>query len=129
VKLLGVSPLPDADGFTRYTNSLPENGRQYIGRLDYVHSDKHSLMFRAFLNDQVNPYHSPPDIIHASRTQGDQESRTATLSHNFVVAANLFAHTQFTVMHLRAERPVTSIRPCAISVSILTPHRMMLKST
>src|SRR5262245_21735022 len=72
VKLLGVSPIPDADGFTRYTISLPENGRQYIGRLDYVHNDKHSLMFRAFLNDQVNPYHSPHDNIHASRTQGDQ---------------------------------------------------------
>jgi hypothetical protein len=100
VKLLTVSPLPDPDGFTRFTVALPENGRQYIGRLDYLHSAKHSFMFRAFLNDQINPYHSPSDNIHASRVQGDQESRNGTLSHNFVVNSNLLAHTQFTAMHL-----------------------------
>src|SRR5260370_37921109 len=45
-KLLGVSPLPHAHGYTRYTTSLPENRRQYIARLDDRHSDTHSLMFR-----------------------------------------------------------------------------------
>ena len=44
LKLLTVSPLPDADGFTRYTISIPENGKQYIGRLDYVVNEKHNLL-------------------------------------------------------------------------------------
>jgi hypothetical protein len=102
VKLLSVSPLPGPDGFTNFVQSLPENGRQYIGRLDYLASAKHTFMFRVFYNDQVNPYHSPADNIHATKDQGDQESRTATLSHNYVASANLFAHTQFTAMLLRA---------------------------
>ncbi len=101
-KLLGVSPVPDADGFTRFTFGSPENGRQYIGRVDYVHNSKHSLSFRVFQNDQVNPFHSPADNIHASRTQGTQPSINATLSHNFAISSRMIAHTQLTGMHLRS---------------------------
>ena len=99
-KLLTVSPLPGPDGFTNFTFALPEDGRQYVGRLDYVASNKHSFLFRAFENDQTNPFHSPGDNIHASRTQGIQDSRTATLSHNFVFSPSLIIHSQITGMHL-----------------------------
>ena len=75
LKLLTVSPLPDAEGFTRYTISIPENGKQYIGRLDYVVNDKHNLLFRVFENHQNNPYHSPSDNIHAGRVQGYQDTQ------------------------------------------------------
>ncbi len=100
LKLLTVSPLPDPDGFTRFTFALPENGRQYIGRMDYAHSARHSFAFRVFENDQSNPYHSPPDNIHAGRTQGIQDSRNGTFSHNFVVNPGLLVHSQITGMHL-----------------------------
>lgn len=99
-KLLSVSPLPDGDGFTRFTFSTPENGRQYVGRLDYVKSDRQNIAFRVFENDQSNPYHSPSDNIHAGRTQGNQDSRNATLSHNFIVNPRLLVHSQITGMHL-----------------------------
>lgn len=99
LKLLAVSPLPDPDGFTRFTFALPENGRQYIGRLDYVHSDKHMVLFRVFENHQNNPYHSPSDNIHAGRVQGYQDTRNATLSHNFVIRPGLMAHSQISGMH------------------------------
>src|SRR6266545_654482 len=36
VKLLSFSPLPDAEGYVRYTIAQPENGLQAIGKLDYV---------------------------------------------------------------------------------------------
>ena len=45
LNLLSVSPLPGPDGFTDYTFSVPENGQQYIGRLDYLLSQKHSFSF------------------------------------------------------------------------------------
>ena len=99
LKLLAVSPLPDAEGFTRYTISIPENGKQYIGRLDYVVNDKHNLLFRVFENHQNNPYHSPSDNIHAGRVQGYQDTQNATLSHNFVIQPGLLTHTQITGMH------------------------------
>ena len=100
LKLLTVSPLPGPDGFTNFTFALPEAGRQYVGRLDYVHSDKHSLLFRVFENDQTNPFSSPADNIHASRTQGIQDSRNATLSHNYVFSPRVLVHSQISGMHL-----------------------------
>src|SRR5216683_593441 len=44
LKLLTVSPLPDPDGYTRFTFATPSNERQYIGRLDYVINDKHPVL-------------------------------------------------------------------------------------
>src|SRR3989441_7864757 len=99
LKLLTVSPLPDPDGYTRFTFSTPSNEKQYIGRLDYVVNDKHTVLFRVFENHQTNPYHSPPDNIHAGRVQGYQDTRNATLSHNFVIQPGLMAHSQISGMH------------------------------
>jgi hypothetical protein len=99
LKLLTVSPLPDADGFTRFTFATPTNEKQYIGRLDYVINDKHTVLFREFEQHQNNPYHSPPDNIHAGRVQGYQDTRNATFSHNFVAGPGLIAHSQISGMH------------------------------
>src|SRR5262249_27041596 len=60
-KLLALSPLPGADGFAPYSTIQLEDGRQYIGRLDYVASARHTVMLRAFRNEQENPLHSAPD--------------------------------------------------------------------
>jgi hypothetical protein len=102
LKLLSVSPLPGPDGFTNYTFSLPEDGRQYIGRLDYLPTQKQAILFRAFENDQVNPFHSPPDNIHASRTGGYQDSISATVGHNYTLNAGTVIHTQLSGMHLKS---------------------------
>lgn len=99
VKLLSLSPLPDAEGFVRYTISQPDDGLQGIGKLDYIASPKHSLLFRMFESDANQPFHSPPDNIHAARYGGIKESRNATLGHTFIMNANTLVHTQFTVAH------------------------------
>jgi hypothetical protein len=99
VKLLSLSPLPDPDGFVRYSISLPQNGQQGIGKLDYVHSAKHSFVFRAFDSDGSNEYHSPPNNIHAARYAGIKDGRSATLGHTFVASATTVIHTQFTGNH------------------------------
>jgi hypothetical protein len=99
VKLLSLSPLPDADGFVRYTISQPDNGLQGIGKLDYVASAKHSFVFRVFESDGNQPFHSPPDNIHAARYSGFRDSRSATLGHTFIMNSNTVVHTQFTVAH------------------------------
>ncbi len=96
LNLLKVSPLPGPDGLTRFTFSLPENGAQYVGKLDYVHNAQHSFTFRVFENDQTNPYHSPVDNIHAVRTQGGINSKNATLGHTYIVRPTLLVRTQLT---------------------------------
>src|SRR3954454_2031762 len=88
MKLLSLSPLPDAEGFVRYTISQPENGVQGIGKLDYVPSAKHNIMFRAFESDSNQPFHSPPDNIHAARYDGYQDGRSATLGYTYVLNAS-----------------------------------------
>ena len=99
VKLLSLSPLPDPDGFVRYSLSLPENGVQGIGKLDYIHSNKHSFVFRAFDSDASNEYHSPPDNIHAARYAGIRDGRSGTLSHTLIMSPTTLVHTQFTANH------------------------------
>jgi Carboxypeptidase regulatory-like domain len=99
VKLLSLSPLPDADGFVRYSISQPEDGVQGIGKLDYVHSLKHSFVFRIFESDTSQPYHSPPDNIHAARYSGARDSRSATVGHTFVYSPTTVIHTQLTGAH------------------------------
>jgi hypothetical protein len=99
LKLLSYSPLPDADGFVRYTISQPENGLQGIGKLDYVHSQKHSFVFRAFESDSNQPFHSPPENIHAARYGGFQDGRSGTLGHTFVLSPTTVIHTQVTGAH------------------------------
>ena len=99
MKLLSLSPLPDADGFVRYTISQPDDGLQGIGKLDYVMNARNNFVFRAFESDADQPFHSPPDNIHAARYGGIKESRNATLGHTFILNSNTVAHTQFTVAH------------------------------
>jgi hypothetical protein len=99
VKLLSLSPLPDADGFVRYSISTPENGLQGIGKLDYVHSDRQTFSFRAFESDGNNPYRSPADNIHAARYAGFRDGRSATLSHTLILNPTTIVHTQFTGNH------------------------------
>jgi hypothetical protein len=99
VKLLSLAPLPDADGFVRYTISQPDDGLQGIGKLDYVMNAKNNFVFRVFESDADQPFHSPPDNIYAARYGGIKESRNATLGHTFILNSNTVAHTQFTVAH------------------------------
>lgn len=99
VKTLSLSPLPDSEGFVRYSVSAPDNGLQGIGKLDYVLNTKHSFVFRVFESDGNQPYHSPPDNIHAARYSGFRDNRSATLGHTWVKNANTVVHTQFTAAH------------------------------
>ena len=112
LKLLSLSPLPDAEGFVRYTVSSPENGIQGIGKLDYVASGKHSFVFRFFESDGNNPFHSAPDNIHAVRYGGFREAQSATAGHTWIMNSNTVVHTQFTGAHqladIRTDFPFTT---------------------
>jgi len=112
VKLLSYSPLPDAEGFVRYTIAQPQNGLQAIGKLDYVISEKQTLLFRVFESDSDQPFHSPPDNIHAARYAGFQDGRSATLGHTYTLNPTTLVHTQLTGAHqlanIATDFPVTT---------------------
>ena len=100
LKFLALSPCLAPDGFARYSTIQLENGRQYIGRLDYVASTRHTFMFRAFRNEQENPLHSAPDNIHATLRASEAPSKSATLGHNFTVGPTMIVHTQVSGTHI-----------------------------
>jgi hypothetical protein len=52
-----------------------------------------------FESDTNQPFHSPPDNIHAARYSGYRDSRSATLGHTFVVNPTTVVHTQLTGAH------------------------------
>ncbi len=112
LKLLSLSPLPDSEGFVRYTISQPDNGLQGIGKMDYVVNQNHSLLFRVFESDGNTPYHSPPDNIHAARYGGYRDNISATLGHTWVLSPTIVVHSQFTAAHqiadIRTDFPYTT---------------------
>jgi len=112
VKLLSYSPLPDSEGFVRYTIAQPDNGVQGIGKLDYVLGEKHNIVFRAFESDGNQPFHSPPDNIHAARYFGYQDGRSGTVGHTYVMSATTVVHSQFTAAHqlanIATDFPITT---------------------
>ena len=99
---MSAGPIVDCDngsGRVVGIDSQPDDGLQGIGKLDYVASGKHSFVFRMFESDADQPFHSPPDNIHAARYGGIKESRNATLGHTFILNATTVVHTQFTIAH------------------------------
>ncbi len=98
-KLLSYSPLPDSEGFVRYTISQPEDGLQAIGKLDYVASQKHNFVFRYFESDGSQPFSSPANNIHAARYGGIRDSTSATFGHTYIMNASTVVHTQLTGAH------------------------------
>jgi hypothetical protein len=99
LKLLSLSPLPDAEGFVRYSISQPDDGEQYIGKVDYNHSERNSFVFRFFKSDGTTPFSSPPDNIHAARYGGFRDAESATLGHTLILNPTTVVHTQFTAAH------------------------------
>jgi hypothetical protein len=58
------------------------------------------LLFRAFDNEQQDPFHSPPDNINASRRSSEAPSKSVTLAHNFTLTPNTVVHTQLSGTHI-----------------------------
>jgi hypothetical protein len=104
LNLLTVSPLPGRDGFVAFRATYPQTRKEYIGRLDYILNQKQNLMFRAFQDNQTDPFDSPQDNIHASNISDFMDVQNAALAHTFVINAGMIAHTQFTGMHLVTKR-------------------------
>jgi hypothetical protein len=100
LNLLAITPLPDPDGYARFSYPQTEGDWSYIFRLDYVINAKNNLMFRYFGTSQDEPYHSPDNNIDLVQLATHNFSRNATVSYNFVASPNLIAHTQLSGEHL-----------------------------
>ncbi len=90
-KLLTLSPVPGPDGLVRFSFPTTANGEQYIVRGDYSPTARHTLMLRYFRDNQVEPFKSPQDNIHAMGRNVVNLTDTAALSHSFFFSPTLLA--------------------------------------
>jgi hypothetical protein len=85
-------PYSQADQYGRINVALPANSTedQYIGRLDYTWSARHSLFGRYFITNYKQPsYYSPTNILLTSTAGNDERVQTFTLGDTFIVTPHL----------------------------------------
>ena len=77
--LLKFSPLPDPDGFTRFSLFSKEDTNEEVIRGDYRPHARHSLLGRYFQQDFRNPRLMIPNNIHSQRRGISAYTKSATV--------------------------------------------------
>ncbi len=118
--LLKFSPLPDPDGFTRFSLLSREDTDEEIVRGDWRPSLKHSFVGRYFQQDFLNPRLMIPNNIHSQRRGISAYSKNATAGYTFVPGATLVADTHFTMSRVVGDRTMDfplSIKDFGVNVN------------
>ncbi len=95
--LLKFSPLPDPDGFTRFSLANLEDTKDYVLRGDYRLSPRHSFLGRYFQQDFINRTPMVPNNIHSVRRGLDAFTKNATVGHTYIPRGSLVADTHVTI--------------------------------
>lgn len=90
--LVKYLPLSQADATGRVNIALPANNTedQYIGRIDYTWSQRHSLFGRYFLTNYNLPsYYSSSNILLTTNPGNDMRVQSFTLGDTFIFSPHL----------------------------------------
>ena len=96
--LLKFSPLPEADGFTRFALISPEDTGEYIVRGDYRPSVKHAIVARYFKQQYDNPRLLAPNNIHSNRRGISANPQNATLGYTLLYSPSLISDSRLTMV-------------------------------
>jgi len=123
--LLSYLPLSRADSVGRVNIALPANNTedQYIGRIDFTWSPRHSLFGRYYLTNYNLPaYYSPTNILLTTAPGNDQRVQTFTLGDTFLFTPKLVNTFHGTYSRRRNNRGPTAggINANTIGVNIFT---------
>ena len=92
IKLASMLPLSQADQYGRINISLPANYTedQYVGRVDYTVSQKHTLFGRYFLTNYYAPaYFSPTNLLLTTTAGNNERVQTFTLGDTYIISPKL----------------------------------------
>jgi hypothetical protein len=92
LKLASMLPLSQADQYGRVNVSLPANNSedQYIGRIDYTMSQKHTLFGRYFLTNYKAPaYFSPTNLLLTTIAGNDERVQSFTLGDTYIITDHI----------------------------------------
>ncbi len=96
-ELLKFSPLPDPDGFTRFSLFSKEDTDEQVIRGDYRLNARHNFLGRYFHQDFLNPRRMLPNNIHSQRRGISAFSKSATVGYTYVAHSTLIADSHFSM--------------------------------
>jgi hypothetical protein len=95
--LLKDSPLPGADGFTRWSAAVQEDPKEYIVRVDWRPSVKHNILGRYMQNSDPSIYNFVPGNLHSVTNTQSSFSKNATVGYTLVVSPTVIADSHVTM--------------------------------
>jgi hypothetical protein len=126
--LLQWSPLPDPDGFTRYSLFSTSDASDYILRSDYRLNQKHSILTRFFQENFTLFTPLVANNIHSNRRGLKAPTTSATLGHTFMATSTLIADTHISMAREVGNRTIpfpksiadfgVNVRPASNEISV-----------
>ncbi len=111
MNLVNYLPLSQADAVGRVNVALPGNNSedQYIGRVDFTWSQRHSLFGRYYLTQYYLPaYYSPTNILLTTLPGNDERVQSFTLGDTFIFTQHLVNTFHGTYSRRRDKRGPTA---------------------
>ncbi len=104
-----LPPAQNQCGQVTYGIPQAQDEDQYIGRIDYVRSDKHSMYARYFASDYRSPaFWNPHNILWTAIPGNLELSQSITLGDTYSFSANLLNSFHATFTRLRNNRGPSS---------------------
>ena len=102
--LLKLSPLPGPDGYTYWRSKADDDLKEYVLRMDWRPSSRHSLLGRYLQNTYENVRPFDPNNLHSVTNTERSYSKNATLGYTLVLSPSTLADTHFTVSRTLGKR-------------------------
>src|SRR6266849_19107 len=126
--LLQWSPLPDPDGFTRYSLFTTQDASDYIARGDYRPNQRHSIVARYFQENFTLFTPLVPNNIHSNRRGLSAPTTSATLGYTFIATPTLIADSHISMSREVGNRTIpfpktiadfgVNVRPASKEISV-----------
>jgi hypothetical protein len=135
VKLLKYLPAT-TDPCGKVVYGIPSTGDedQFIGRVDWVKSDKHALFARYFVMDYSNPAQDPTANLLISTTTGNLErSQSITLGDTYTLSPTMVNALHATFTRVRNDRGPNAkdinARDLGSNISVAVPNNLYVADT
>ncbi|GAA3754420.1 TonB-dependent receptor [Terriglobus aquaticus] len=111
LNVIKMLPLAQEDPFGLVSVALPANNQedQYIGRVDWNISQRHTFFTRYFIANYKQPnYYSPTNLLLTTTAGNDERVQTATIGDIFNISPNVVNTAHATWARRRDNRGPTS---------------------
>jgi hypothetical protein len=136
LNLVKMLPLSQADSRGFVSVALPGNNTedQYIGRVDYTWSQRHTMFGRYYLTNYNAPnYYSPTNILLTTTAGNDERVQSFTLGDTFIISPRIVNTFHGTYARRRNNRGPTSgginANTLGVNIFLYTPIDLRIQMT